>query len=184
MGDPVTLALIGAGVGGGTSLLRGGSLGNSLKSAAMGGALGGAGGALSGAGAAGAGQASASSAGAAMMAPTMPIDAYAPSLLTGAAPTAYNAASMLPLMAQSPTAGGLAASQVAAPASGLSQFLTPQNLAGAGNMMGQESQAPEMPSVGGGVRGGNPDVGETVEAFLRRLGARAQSMGSSNGLFY
>jgi len=49
MSDPVTAAMIGAGVGGGTSLLRGKSLGSSLQNAAIGGALGGAGSYLGGA---------------------------------------------------------------------------------------------------------------------------------------
>jgi hypothetical protein len=49
MSDPVTAAMIGAGVSGGTSLLRGKSLGSSLRNAAIGGALGGAGGYLGGA---------------------------------------------------------------------------------------------------------------------------------------
>jgi len=49
MSDPVTAAMIGAGVSGGTSLLRGKSLGSSLQNAAIGGALGGAGSYLGGA---------------------------------------------------------------------------------------------------------------------------------------
>ena len=77
MGDPVTLALISAGVGGGTTLLRGGDFGSALKNAAIGGATGYAGGALGnaikGAGAAGAGQAEATSANASgnFLAPTV-----------------------------------------------------------------------------------------------------------------
>ena len=49
MSDPITAAMVGAGVGGGTSLLRGKSLGSALQNAAIGGVLGGAGGALGGA---------------------------------------------------------------------------------------------------------------------------------------
>jgi hypothetical protein len=49
MSDPVTAAMVGAGVSGGTSLLRGKSLGSSLRNAAVGGALGGAGSYLGGA---------------------------------------------------------------------------------------------------------------------------------------
>jgi hypothetical protein len=49
MSDPITAAMIGAGVSGGTSLLRGKSLGSSLQNAAIGGALGGAGSYLGGA---------------------------------------------------------------------------------------------------------------------------------------
>jgi hypothetical protein len=49
MSDPVTAAMIGAGVSGGTSLLRGKSLGSSLQNAALGGVLGGAGSYLGGA---------------------------------------------------------------------------------------------------------------------------------------
>jgi len=57
MSDPVTAAMVGAGISGGTSLLRGKSLGSSLQNAALGGVLGGAGGYLGGAmgGAGGAG---------------------------------------------------------------------------------------------------------------------------------
>ena len=46
MGDPVTMAMTGAALSGGLSLVKGKGIGNSLKSAAIGGALGGAGGAL------------------------------------------------------------------------------------------------------------------------------------------
>ena len=49
MSDPITAAMIGAAISGGTSLARGKSLGKSLESAAIGGALGGAGGYLGGA---------------------------------------------------------------------------------------------------------------------------------------
>ena len=54
MADPVTMAMVGAAVGGGGSLLSGKSLGKSLKNAAIGGTLGYGGGTLmGGAGAAG-----------------------------------------------------------------------------------------------------------------------------------
>ena len=49
MSDPITAAMVGAGISGGTSLLRGKSLGSSLQNAALGGVLGGAGGYLGGA---------------------------------------------------------------------------------------------------------------------------------------
>jgi len=49
MSDPITAAALGAGISGGTSLLRGKSLGSSLQNAAIGGALGGAGSYLGGA---------------------------------------------------------------------------------------------------------------------------------------
>lgn len=61
MGDPVTMALTGAAIGGGTSLLRGKGLGSALQNAAISGALGGATGAagqamgIGGSGIAGAG---------------------------------------------------------------------------------------------------------------------------------
>jgi hypothetical protein len=60
--------MVGAGVGGGTSLLRGKSLGSSLQNAAIGGALGGAGGYLGGAmgGAGGAGATTGGTTGAAL----------------------------------------------------------------------------------------------------------------------
>lgn len=49
MSDPVTAAMVGAGISGGTSLLQGKKLGTSLRNAAIGGALGGAGSYLGGA---------------------------------------------------------------------------------------------------------------------------------------
>ena len=49
MSDPITAAMVGAGISGGTSLLKGKSLGSSLQNAALGGALGGAGSYLGGA---------------------------------------------------------------------------------------------------------------------------------------
>lgn len=49
MSDPITAAMIGAAIGGGTSLVQGKSLGKSLENAAVGGVLGGTGGALGGA---------------------------------------------------------------------------------------------------------------------------------------
>ena len=49
MSDPITAAMVGAGVSGGTSLLKGKDIGKSLQDAAIGGALGGAGGYLGGA---------------------------------------------------------------------------------------------------------------------------------------
>ena len=52
--DPITMAMVGAAVGGGGSLLSGKSLGKSLKNAAIGGTLGYGGGTLLGAGGAGA----------------------------------------------------------------------------------------------------------------------------------
>jgi hypothetical protein len=54
MADPVTMAMVGAAIGGGGSLLSGKSLGKSLKNAAIGGTLGYGGGTLLGAGGAGA----------------------------------------------------------------------------------------------------------------------------------
>ena len=191
MGAPALLPIaIGAGVGALGSSMTGR---NPLQGALLGGALGGVGGelipAMQGAGqaaATSAGSEAAKSAGTAMLTPTMPMDAYAPSLLTGSAPAAYDAASMMPLIAQSPVSGGLAATQSAAPSffDGMSEYLTPQNLMGMANME-QPSQAPQMSSVGGGgVRGGNTDMGETIQQFLQRLGARAQSPNRRQGLFY
>ena len=54
MSDPVTMAMVGAAIGGGGSLLSGKSLGKSLKNAALGATLGYGGGTLIGAGGAGA----------------------------------------------------------------------------------------------------------------------------------
>ena len=68
MGQLLVPAMIGAGIGGGTSLLRGKSLGSSLQNAALGGVLGGAGGYLGGAmgGAGGAATGAGTTAGAAV----------------------------------------------------------------------------------------------------------------------
>jgi len=68
MSDPITAAALGAGISGGTSLLRGKSLGSSLQNAALGGVLGGAGGYLGGAmgGAGGAGATTGGTTGAAL----------------------------------------------------------------------------------------------------------------------
>lgn len=60
MADPVTMAMVGAAIGGGGSLLSGKSLGKSLKNAAIGGTLGYGGGTLFGAGAGGIGGAAGS----------------------------------------------------------------------------------------------------------------------------
>lgn len=60
MSDPVTMAMVGAAIGGGGSLLSGKSLGTSLKNAALGGTLGYGGGTLFGAGAGGIGGAAGS----------------------------------------------------------------------------------------------------------------------------
>ena len=49
MSDPITAAMVGAGISGGTSLLQGKKLGTSLRDAAIGGAMGGAGSYLGGA---------------------------------------------------------------------------------------------------------------------------------------
>ena len=68
MADPITAAMVGAGISGGTSLLRGKGLGSSLQNAALGGVLGGAGGYLGGAmgGAGGAASGAGTTAGAAV----------------------------------------------------------------------------------------------------------------------
>jgi hypothetical protein len=92
-------------------------------------------------------------------------------------------------MGQGVSEGGLAARNAPGTApsffDGLSDYLTPQNVLGVANMMDQQSSAPQMSSVGGGgVRGGNADVGETIQQFLQRLGAKAQSPNRRQGLFY
>lgn len=68
MSDPVTMAMIGAAVGGGGSLLKGKSLGKSLKNAAIGGTLG-YGGGLASQGLLGAGGATGAASGASSLAP-------------------------------------------------------------------------------------------------------------------
>ena len=230
MGDPVTLALISAGVGGGTTLLRGGDFGSALKNAAIGGATGSAGGALGnaikGAGAAGAGQAAATSANASgnFLAPSVPLGgevgmANSFNLATNA-PVANSAAGVVgstgeiganmglvnpmtsgvqdysPLMTrmgQGTSYGGLSATTSAEAMDspfmtrlkGLGEYVTPQNMLGVATLLDQQSQAPQISSVGGGgVRGGNAQTGEGVEEFLRRMGARVQSPQRRQGLFY
>jgi hypothetical protein len=226
MFDPFTLALIGAGVGGGLSLLRGNDVGNSLKNAAIGGGLGYAGGTYlpSAFGATPATATSASTAAntggnylAATEAPVGMFNTFNPA--TGA-PLANTSASIVgstgeiapnlglvnpmssgvqdysPLMTrmgQGTSYGGLSATTSAEAMDspfmtrlkGLGEYVTPQNMLGVATLLDQQSQAPQMSSVGGGgVRGGNAQTGEGVEEFLRRMGARVQSPQRRQGLFY
>jgi hypothetical protein len=69
---------------------------------------------------------------------------------------------------------------------GMSDYMTPQNVLGLASTLDQQSNAPQLSTVGGGggVSGGNANVGETVQQFLQRLGARAQSPARRQGLFY
>ena len=103
--------------------------------------------------------------------------------------TAADYSPLMTRMGQGISEGGLAARNAAETTpsffDGISDYFTPQNVIGAAALMNQQSAAPQMSSVGGGgVRGGNADVGETIQQFLQRLGARAQSPNRRQGLFY
>ena len=102
MADPITMAMVGAAVGGGGSLLSGKSLGKSLKNAALGATLGYGGGTLLGAGGAGAaGSASGAASGAGGL-------SQGASGLLGVAPTASTTASLaVPTIAEGAVAGNM-----------------------------------------------------------------------------
>jgi hypothetical protein len=204
MGAPALLPIaIGAGVGALGSSLTGR---NPLQGALLGGALGGVGGELIPA-MQGAGQAAATSAG---IPKEALVGAFGPEALPASQLTTNTMAGIAPNGAGVNLFGGMAPSgaggaipmeafQQAATGTGtnivnptpsffdgMSDYFTPQNVLGAANMMDQQSAAPQISSVGGGggVRGGNTDMGETIQQFLQRLGARAQSPNRRQGLFY
>jgi hypothetical protein len=111
MSDPITAAALGAGISGGTSLLKGKSLGSSLQNAALGGVLGGAGGYLGGAmgGAGGAGATTGGTTGAALPGSIGTELAFNPATGTYLNPSYFaGATSGMPLY----TGGGSALSQI------------------------------------------------------------------------
>jgi hypothetical protein len=160
MGDPVTMAMVGAAVGGGGSLLKGKSLGKSLKNAAIGGTLG-YGGGLAGqglglSGAAG-GAGGASSLAPEALAGTIESSGMVFNPATGSylAPESFLLeGTSMPIF----TGGeGLLSNSLSGltdmiPTS-LSDYATPQNLLGVSQVLAQPSPAPNF-SGGGGVRGG------------------------------
>ena len=176
MGDPVTMALIGAGIGGGTSLLKGKSLGKSLKSAAIGGALGGAGG-LAGQGLMGA------TGGATSLVPEANL---LPSVSNTGSIIANGGSALDSLGASSLAETGLSnsliptmnlANSTAAAPSFLSQFgqaakdyATPQNLLGVGQLLSQPNPQPTFASGGSGkIEVGEAPTGAIYDE-LRKLG--------------
>ena len=82
MSDPITAMAVGAALGGGTSLAQGKSFGSALKSAAIGGALGGGGSALGGL-MGGAGAAGGASTGSGLLSSLKGVEAAVPSLGSG-----------------------------------------------------------------------------------------------------
>jgi hypothetical protein len=160
------MAMIGAAVGGGTSLLKGQSLGDSLKGAAIGGALGGAGGlagnAIKGASvagsAAGTGAASgASGAGSGTIESVMGAAGpdgvflnadYFANVMGNPIYTGSEG-----LLSQIGTGAGSLFDMAQA---GLPSYMTPQNMIGVGQIIADTQQARPLPiAPGGGVRPGS-----------------------------
>jgi len=192
MFDPFTLALIGAGVGGGLSLLRGNDVGSSLKNAAIGGGLGYAGGQFIPA-AFGATPATATSASTAantggnFLAPTVGevgmFNTFNPA--TGAqladAASIGSTADLSPLMTrmgQGTSYGGLSAttsgeamdSPFMAKLKGLGEYVTPTNMIGLASVLDQPSATPQiMSGGGGGVRGGQAPSAEEIKNLLNTI---------------
>ena len=161
MGDPVTMAMIGAAVGGGTSLLKGQSLGDSLKSAAIGGALGGAGGlagnAIKGASVAGSAAGTGAASGASGAIPG--------GIVTNGGMTTLNPEYFANVMGNPIYTGseGLL-SQIGTGTgslfdmaqAGLPSYMTPQNMIGVGQIIADTQQARPLPiAPSGGVRPGS-----------------------------
>lgn len=161
MADPVTMAMVGAAVGGGGSLLSGKSLGKSLKNAAIGGTLGYGGGTLlGGAGAAG-GAGGASSLAPEALAGTIESSGMVFNPATGSylAPEAYlGASSANPIL----TAGnGLFSSMP----SGLSV----DNLTGAAKVASMYQPQPLQAAPSGRIEVGQAPTGAIFDA-LRQAG--------------
>jgi hypothetical protein len=164
MADPVTMAMVGAAVGGGSSLLKGKSLGKSLKNAAIGGTLGYGGGLASqgllGAGAAGGAGTTASLAPEAL-AGTIESSGMVFNPATGSylAPEAYlGASSANPIL----TAGnGLFSSMP----SGLSI----DNLKGAAQVASMYQPTPLQAAPSGSIKVGQAPTGDIYDA-LRQAG--------------
>lgn len=170
MGDPVTMALIGAGVGGGSSLLRGKSLGSSLQNAALGGALG-YGGGYFGNMFKGAATAADVAAG------TAPFEGAVFNASTGTwVNPSYYVGATTPLATYAGGEGllsnalGNISSSIP---SGVKDYMTPSNMIGLASLM-QNNQAP-LQNVGGGqVRGGQApqftpfQTGEVLSPWKKR----------------
>lgn len=192
MFDPFTLALIGAGVGGGLSLLRGGNIGDAAKNAAIGGGLGYAGGQFlpSAFGATPASATSASTAtnaGGNFLAPTVGevgmFNSFNPA--TGApladAAAIGSTADLTPLMTrmgQGTAYGGLTGttsgtamdSPFMAKLKGLGEYATPTNMIGLASVLDQPSATPPiMSGGGGGVRGGQAPSAEEIKNLLNTI---------------
>jgi hypothetical protein len=148
MGDPVTMALVGAGVGAGSSLLRGKGVGSALQNAAIGGALGGAGGMFGNA-----------IKGASAVAPVA-------EATTGAIPNGvmsswgttlnpeYFALANTP-MATYKGGEGLLANATGNLLSGIPDYVTPQNVLGAANIISNIQPQQIPPAASGQVRPGS-----------------------------
>jgi hypothetical protein len=184
MSDPITMAMVGAAVGGGGSLLSGKSLGKSLKNAAIGGTLGYGGGTLLGS--AGAGAATTESAVAGNMLPAYeaPLGMFNnASMLTGeqlaTSPLLTStAASTAPSMFTNAVgAGGLSAlnSGVAAPATfdtmfgSLKDLATLDNLKGAQMVANQFQPTPMQAAPSGSIKVGQAPTGDIYDE-LRKYG--------------
>jgi len=191
MADPVTLALIGAGVSGGSSLLRGKGLGQSLENAAIGGALGYGGGYLGQA--AGLGGATAGA-----------TNTVAPSLVSESMPLAFTQGAENAFSAASPyslgyTSSGVspftpAAESMAIPSAAdigagfgtadlsnmavndptlwerIKPYATIQNLSGAANIYDKfapKYQPAQISGGGGGIQRGQAPQGTDVTALIQ-----------------
>jgi hypothetical protein len=176
MGDPVTMALVGAGIGGGTSLIKGKSLGKSLKNAAIGGTLG-YGGGLAGQGL-GLGGAAANAGTVGEILPgTLESGG---DLVLGADGVYRNAANFQNVLGTPVFTGGegllsnsLSGLTDMMPQS-LSEVATPQNLLGVGQILAQPSPAPNFGGGGGGIKGGGavqyqPISNVSVSSRKRRM---------------
>lgn len=190
MFDPFTLALIGAGVGGGLSLLRGEDLGGSLKNAAIGGGLGYAGGqflpsafgatpatatsaAIPKEALAGAFGQEALPASMLMTDPTagMAANGAGVNIFGGIAPSGAGGAIPMQAFQQAATGTG---TNIVNPTpsffSGMSDYMTPQNVLGAASALNQPSATPPiMSGGGGGVRGGQAPSAEEIKNLLNTI---------------
>ena len=175
MSDPVTMAMVGAAVGGGGSLLSGKSLGKSLKNAAIGGTLGYGGGTLlGGAGAAG-GAGGASSLAPEALAGTIESSGMVFNPATGSylAPEAYlGASSATPLF----TGTGSMLDKVSMGAQSLgSNFSNPfsgglgvDNLMGAAKMASMYQPTPMQAAPAGRIEAGQAPSPEGFAAFMKQ----------------
>lgn len=183
MGDPVTMALVGAGIGGGTSLLRGKGLGSALQNAAIGGALGGIGGAAGNA-IKGASAVAPTTAGAFEASMNLPLSAGYEAGLTGM--TGANTVGSMGLVnglnpeyytniLGTPTykgGEGLLANYTGGLLNKLPDYVTPQNVIGAARLISEQQPTPMQPSSGrvsqGNTQGLNVNMGMAAPIALRK----------------